>query len=87
MPEDPTFEIEFHDGNITIWTIVPVPDVGQEDAEPVRKQLETYQYRDLPIEDIHISDFHGFVAGSEGSASIAMRVGNVELRTDASDSG
>lgn len=76
------FEVEFHDGNITVWTIVPVPDVGQEDADPVRKQLDTYQYRDLPIEDVQISDFRGFVAGSQGSASIAMRVGHVELQAD-----
>lgn len=84
MPGEPVFEVEFHDGNITVWTIVPVPDVGQEDADPVRKQLDTYQYRDLPIEDIDISDFRGFVPGSQGSASIAMRVGTVELRADES---
>lgn len=85
MADEPVFEVEFHDGNITVWTIVPVPDVGQEDTDPVRKKLDTYQYRDLPIEDVRIDDFQGFVAGSQGSSSIVLRAGHVELGSDESE--
>lgn len=79
MAEERVFEVEFHNGNVTVWAILPVPEVGQEDTEPVRKRLQTYDYSDLPVSDIRIDDVRGIVAGDEAADSIALRVGNVEF--------
>jgi len=79
MSEERVFEVEFHNGNVTVWAILPVPEVGQDDTEPVRKRLQTYDYSDLPVSDINIDDVRGIVAGDEAADSIALQVGDVEI--------
>ena len=82
MSAERVFEVEFHNGNVTVWAILPVPEVGQEDTEPVRKRLQTYDYSDLPVSDVRIDDVRGIVAGDEASDSIALRVGDVRIGVD-----
>jgi hypothetical protein len=82
MSGERVFEVEFHNGNVTIWAILPVPEVGQDDTEPVRKRLQTYDYSDLPVTDLRIDDVRGIVAGEEASDSIAVQVGDVQIGVD-----
>jgi hypothetical protein len=79
MSGERVFEVEFHNGNVTIWAILPVPEVGQDDTEPVRKRLQTYDYSELPVTDVRIDDVRGIVAGEQAADSIALQVGDVEL--------
>lgn len=79
MSSGELFEVEFHGGNVTFWAILSVPEVGQEDTEPVKKKLETYKYRDLPLSHIRIGDVKEIVQGEQTSDSISLRVGTLEL--------
>jgi hypothetical protein len=79
MSGERVFEVEFHNGNVTVWAILPVPEVGQDDTEPVRKRLQTYDYAELPVTDVRIDDVRGIVAGEQAADSIALQVGDVEL--------
>lgn len=86
MADEEVFEIEFHNGNITIWAILPVPEVGQSDTDPVRKKLATYEYRDLPVSTIDIDGVRSIIQGDEATDSIALRADHVTIRDeDAAD--
>jgi len=78
-PDEQVFEIEFHDGNVSVFAVLPVPDIGQDEGDPVRQRLHTFQYRDLPIENVEIEGVEAIVQGSEGSDTLAIRATHVEL--------
>lgn len=82
MPDEEVFEIEFHDGSITIWAILPVPEVGQSDTDPVRKELATYAYRDLPVSTIDIDGVRSIGQGDQATDSIVLRADNIAIREE-----